>query len=93
MSANRGLFNLLTNIQDEVHRYSITFQRVKHKQKTYTLELTEISGIGNAKAQALLKAFKTKQGMKDATVGELRAAAKVSEEKAKELYSFIQERF
>ena len=92
VSANRGLFNLLTNIQDEVHRYSISFQRVKHKQKTYTLELTEISGIGNAKAQALLKAFKTKQGMKQATVEELRAAAKVSEEKAKELYGFIQGR-
>ena len=93
VSANRGLFNLLTNIQDEVHRYSISFQRVKHKQKTYTLELTEISGIGNPKPQALLKAFKTKQGMKQATVEELRAAAKVSEEKAKELYGFIQERF
>lgn len=93
VSANKGLFNLLTNIQDEVHRYSISFQRVKHKQKTYTLELTEISGIGGAKAQALLKAFKTKQGMKEATVDELRAAAKVSEEKAKELYDFIRERF
>ncbi len=93
VSANRGLFSLLTNIQDEVHRYSISFQRVKHKQKTYTLELTEISGIGGAKAQALLKAFKTKQGMKEATVDELRAAAKVSAEKAKELYDFIQERF
>ncbi len=91
VSANRGLFSLLTNIQDEVHRYSISFQRVKHKQKTYTLELTEISGIGGAKAQALLKAFKTKQGMKEATVDELRAAAKVSAEKAKELYDFIQE--
>ena len=66
---------------------------MKHKQKTYTLELTEISGIGGAKAQALLKAFKTKQGMKEATVDELRAAAKVSAEKAKELYDFIQERF
>lgn len=93
VSANKGLFNLLTNIQDEVHRYSISFQRVKHKQKTYTLELTEISGIGGAKAQALLKAFKTKQGMKEATVDELRAAAKVSAEKARELYDFIQERF
>lgn len=93
VSANKGLFNLLTNIQDEVHRYSISFQRVKHKQKTYALELTEISGIGEAKAQALLKAFKTKQGMKEATADELRAAAKVSEAKARELYDFIQERF
>lgn len=93
VSANKGLFNLLTNIQDEVHRYSITFQRVKHKQKTYALELTQIKGIGTAKAQALLKEFKTKQGMKNAAVEELRAAAKVSEEKARELYEFIQERF
>jgi excinuclease ABC subunit C len=93
ISANRALFNLLTNIQDEVHRFSISFQRVKHKQKTYSLELTEIKGIGDSKAQALLKTFKTKQGMKNATAEELRAAAKISEEKAKELYEFIQERF
>ena len=93
VSANRTLFSLLTNIQDEVHRYAITFQRVKHKQKTYTLELTEIKGIGEAKAQALLKTFKTKQGMKQASVGQLRQAARISEEKAQELYEFIQERF
>lgn len=64
ISANKPLFKLLTNIQDEVHRYSINFQRVKHKQKTYELELTEVPGIGQAKAQALMKAFKTKQDMK-----------------------------
>lgn len=93
VSANKALFSLLTNIQDEVHRYSIQFQRVKHKQKTYTMELTEIKGIGEAKAQALLKEFKTKQGMKQATPEMLRAAAKVSPEKAQELYEFIQERF
>ena len=93
VSANRTLFSLLTNIQDEVHRYAITFQRIKHKQKTYTLELTEIKGIGEAKAQALLKTFKTKQGMKQASVGQLRQAARISEEKAQELYEFIQERF
>lgn len=93
VSANRALFKLLTNIQDEVHRYSIAFQRVKHKQKTYTLELTEVKGIGEAKAQALLKEFRTKQGIKNATAEQLRAAAKISPEKARELYDFIQERF
>lgn len=93
VSANRALFALLTNIQDEVHRFSISFQRVKHKQKNYTLELTQVPGIGQAKAQALLKTFKTKQGMKNADVSQLRAAAKISEEKAQELYRFIQERF
>ncbi|MGN1119991.1 MAG: excinuclease ABC subunit UvrC [Oscillospiraceae bacterium] len=93
ISANRALFSLMTNIQDEVHRFSISFQRVKHKQKTYTLELTEIKGIGQAKAQALLKQFKTKQGLKEATPDQLRQAAKISPEKAQELYEFIRERF
>jgi len=40
-----------------------------------------------------MKAFKTKQDMKNATPEELRAAAKIGEEKAQELYRFIQERF
>ena len=93
VSANKALFKLLTNIQDEVHRYAITFQRVKHKQKNYTLELTEVKGIGEAKAHALLKEFKTKQGMKAATPEQLRITARISAEKAQELYDFIQERF
>lgn len=93
IKSNRALFALLTNIQDEVHRYSITFQRVKHKQKTYSMELCEVSGIGEAKARALLLAFKTKAAMKAATPEQLRAAAKIGEEKARELYEFIQERF
>lgn len=93
ISANRPLFNLLTNIQDEVHRYSITFQRARHKQKTYSLELTEVKGIGEAKARALLKTFRTKQAMKEASPEQLRLAAKIGEDKAEELYRFIQERF
>lgn len=93
IKSNRALFSLLTNIQDEVHRYSITFQRVKHKQKTYSMELCEVKGIGEAKVRALLQAFKTKAAMKEATPEQLRVAAKVGEEKAKELYEFIQERF
>lgn len=93
IKSNRPLFALLTEIQDEVHRFSITFQRVKHKQKTYSLELTEVKGIGDAKARMLLKMFKTKTAMKAASVEELQKAAKISEEKAKELFDFIQERF
>ncbi|MDE6728267.1 MAG: excinuclease ABC subunit UvrC [Oscillospiraceae bacterium] len=93
IKSNRPLFALLTNIQDEVHRFSITFQRVRHKQKTYSLELTEVKGIGEAKARALLKTFKTKAAMKAASPEELQKAAKISEDKARELYGFIQERF
>lgn len=93
IKSNRALFALLTNIQDEVHRFAITYQRTKHKQKTYSLELTEVKGIGEAKARALLKQFKTKAAMKEATVEQLREAAKIGEDKARELFEFIQERF
>ena len=93
IKSNKALFVLLTNIQDEVHRFSITFQRVKHKRKTYSLELTEVKGIGEAKARELLKTFKTKSAMKAASPEELKNVAKISEEKARELYAFIQERF
>lgn len=93
ISANRALFSLLTNIQDEVHRFAISFQRVKMKQKTYELELTEVKGIGEAKARQLLRTFKTKAAMKEATPDQLKQAAKISDEKAQELYEFIQERF
>lgn len=93
IKSNRALFALLTNIQDEVHRFSISFQRVKHKQQTYALELTEVRGIGEAKARALLKAFKTKAAMKQASAEELQKAAKIGAENARELYEFIQERF
>lgn len=93
ISSNKPLFKLLTNIQDEVHRYSISFQRVKHKQKIYGMELTNVPGIGKARAEAVMKAFRTKKAMKNASPEELRAAAKIGEDTAQELYRFIQENF
>ncbi len=91
--SNRALFAFLTNIQDEVHRYAISYQRVKHNQALFASELREVKGIGEAKQTALLRHFKTKQAMKAASPEELREAAKISEDTAKALYEFIQERF
>ena len=93
INANRKLFSLMTNIQDEVHRFSLSFQQQTHKKKTYELELTKIKGIGEAKALALIKHFKTKQALKDASPDEIASVAKVKEEKAKEIYDFIKENF
>ena len=83
----------MTEIQDEVHRYSINYQRKKHKMSQYELDLTKVKGIGEKKALALLKQFKTKQGIKAATVEELMEAAKISKETAEELHLFIQDAF
>lgn len=93
IKSNRGLFAFLTNIQDEVHRWAISYQRIKHKQALFTSELRQVKGIGEAKQTALLRRFKTKQAMKAATVDELREAAKIGEDTAKALYEFIQENF
>ncbi|MCL1823807.1 MAG: excinuclease ABC subunit UvrC [Oscillospiraceae bacterium] len=93
VAANKQVFGLLTNIQDEVHRFSLSFQRNLHKKKTYELELTKVPGIGGKKAAALLKEFKTKQALKEASAEELAKAAKITMEKAKELKAFVKENF
>ncbi|MCH5201185.1 MAG: excinuclease ABC subunit UvrC [Oscillospiraceae bacterium] len=93
INSNRNVFDLLTRIQDEVHRFSINFQRSRHKKKQYELELTRVRGIGEAKALALMKEFKTKKAMKEATPEQLAEAAKIGKDVAAELYLFIQETF
>ncbi|MCI7759430.1 MAG: helix-hairpin-helix domain-containing protein, partial [[Eubacterium] saphenum] len=93
IKSNRALFDFLTNIQDEVHRWAISYQRVKHKQALFASELRQVKGIGEAKQTALLRHFKTKQAMKAATVDELREVAKINADTARELHEFIQANF
>ncbi len=93
INSNRNLFKLLTEIQDEVHRFSINYQRKKHKQSQYELELTKVKGIGEKKALTLLKKYKTKQAIREATVEELMEAAKINRETAENLHLYIQEIF
>ena len=93
VNANKSVFALLTRIQDEVHRFSINFQRNQHKKKQYELELTRVKCIGEAKAMALLKEFKTKKAIKEATAEQLAQTARLNREVAEELYLFIQETF
>ena len=83
-------FFLLTRIQDEVHRFSITFQRQRHQKKSYGLELTKVRGIGEKKAQKLILRYKTKSALKEASAEELAKAAGIDLEKAKELADIIQ---
>lgn len=91
VNGNKKVFSLITQIQDEVHRFSINFQRQSHGKKQQKLELTRVKGIGEAKAIKLLKEYKTKKALKAATQEQLAKTAGVNEETAKELYLFIQE--
>ncbi len=87
----RSAFNLVTSIQDEVHRVAITYQAKKHKKSSFGLQLTKIKGIGEKKAQKLITEFKTKDSLKKATVEELAKCAGISIDKAKELEAMIKE--
>lgn len=87
----KSAFRFVTNVQDEVHRFSINYQRASHKKTTFELTLTRVDGVGPKKAAAILKAFKTKAELREATPEQLRQVAKISLETAQELYHFIQE--
>ena len=87
----QAAFNLVTQIQDEVHRYSVSFMHSRHKKKTYASELTTIKGIGQKKAEKLLLRYRTKDNLKKASPEELASAAGVNQETALELWKLIQE--
>ena len=86
---NTPLFHLLENIQDEVHRFAITFHRDKRSKSQVASILDDIASIGEKRKTALLKAFKSVSRIKKATLEEIAgvvgmSAAKNIKEKLKE---------
>ena len=65
------LFHLLENIQDEVHRFAITFHRDKRSKLQIASALDNVKGIGEKRKTALLKAFKSVARIKKASLEEL----------------------
>lgn len=90
VSKTNSAFILMTKIQDEVHRFSISYMKSKHSKSSINFELTKVRGIGVKKSQKLMLRYKTIANMKNASPAELSEAAGVSDEIAMELYSFIQ---
>ena len=91
LSKNRSAFNLATAIQDEVHRFAITYQAKKHRKNAYQLELTMVKGVGDKKAAKLITTFKTKEAMKGASVEQIAQTAGVNAETAAQLKAIIDE--
>ena len=83
------LFRILTQIQDEVHRYAITFHRDKRSKHALHSELDDITGIGPKTRDALLKAFKSVKRIKGATFEQLATA--IGPSKANTVYRHFQE--
>lgn len=85
LKADSELFHLLTHIQDEVHRYAITFHRDKRSKKALHSELDDIKGIGPKTKELLLKALKSVKRIKDADLETLTEIIK--ETKAKIIFN------
>jgi len=85
----RSAFDLVTRIQDEVHRYSVAFMHSKHKKKTYSSELLTVKGIGEKKAAKLMMKYKTRANLLQATPDELAVTAGVSIAVAQELWRVL----
>jgi len=74
------LFHVLTQLQDEVHRFAISFHRDKRSKRQLHSALDDIKGIGPKTREALLDHFKTVKRIREATADEL--AAVVGQAKA-----------
>ena len=85
LKADSELFHLLTHIQDEVHRYAITFHRDKRSKHALHSELDDIKGIGPKTKEQLLKALKSVKRIKDSDLETLTEIIK--EEKAKIIFN------
>ena len=73
LKQNSTLFKLMTQIQDEVHRFAITFHRDKRSKRQTSSELDNIKGIGEKSKQLLLNKFKSVKRIKEAGMDELTA--------------------
>ena len=81
MKTDSELFRLLTQIQDEVHRFAITFHRDKRSKHALHSELDDIKGIGPKSRDALLKALKSVKNIREAdreTLAKTLGAAKAT---------------
>lgn len=85
LKADSELFHFLTHIQDEVHRYAITFHRDKRSKHALHSELDDIKGIGPKTKEQLLKALKSVKRIKDAELETLTEIIK--EAKAKIIFN------
>ena len=84
-NAKKKAFNLVTNIQDEVHRYSVAYHRKKHTKSALSAALTDIKGIGEKKAKNLMIKFKTLEAIGNADKEALMSVPGITESNAVEI--------
>ena len=89
ISNNRSAFTLVSKIQDEVHRFSITHMKQRHTKNAFSLQLTQVEGIGEKRAAALLRHFKTQKALREASAEALAEAPGMTHPTAQRLWAFL----
>ncbi|EGN56020.1 UvrABC system protein C [Hallella multisaccharivorax DSM 17128] len=87
LKTDSELFHILTQIQDEVHRFAITFHRDKRSKHALHSALDDIKGIGPKSREALLKVFKSVKSIRDASVEQL--ATVIGRDKAQKVFDSL----
>lgn len=87
LKVDSELFHVLTRLQDEVHRFAITFHRDKRSKSALHSELDDIHGVGPKTKEALLQVFKSVKRIKEADLQEL--TSKIGSSKARIIYDWF----
>ena len=82
-------FQLITRIQDEVHRFAIEYHRLLRSKGQIHSILDDIEGIGPTRRKALMKHFKSIEAIREATMEELKAAPSMNSQAARKVYEFF----
>lgn len=91
INSTRKAFTLVSNIQDEVHRFAIGYHRQLRKKNTVSSTLLSIEGIGETRARALMKHFKTIKAISEADLQELEGAPGMNQPSARKVYDHFRE--
>lgn len=89
ISSHRRAFTLVSSIQDEVHRFAIGYHRQQRKKTAVSSTLTSIEGIGETRAKALLKHFKTVTAISEADLAELEGAPGMTKPAARRVWEYF----
>ena len=89
IKGNRALFTFITSVQDEVHRFAVSYHRKKRSGKMLGSTLLSCEGVGEKTAAALMRHFKTVAAIKKASVEELCSVKGVSAKAARSIRGYF----
>ncbi|KGG80684.1 excinuclease ABC subunit C [Caloranaerobacter azorensis H53214] len=89
ISKNSNCFKLITRIQDEAHRFAISYHRSLRNKKLFSSQLDSVKGIGEKRKKALLKFFGSIEKIKNASIEELKSVDGMNIKAAEAVYNYF----